>query len=300
QCVGGLCVEPGGSCPVHADYVAVGVGARHVCALTEHHEMFCWGDNGLGQLGLGDNTGDNALVAVPTQVRDPASWTALAVGAEHTCGVHDGRVYCWGRDVEGQVSGAPGGVVTAPMKVAFSGMPPPIEQLAAGNDHTCALGAGTLWCWGAPDHLGLGNVTPSDATQLSGTDWVTVAAAGTHTCGIATDGSVRCWGDNSYVELGSGNTAGQSPATVPGLPIDRVAIQIAVGDYVSCAILAPLGGIAGEPWCWGRNDVGQIGNVAGTPAPPVAIDAGNASWTSITIGGFSNNNEQRLCGIIGG
>jgi len=59
----------------------------------------CWGFNNFGQ--LGDGTTENKRA--PTQVGVAASWSAVAANATHTCGVKDGRLYCWGAGGSGQL-----------------------------------------------------------------------------------------------------------------------------------------------------------------------------------------------------
>jgi alpha-tubulin suppressor-like RCC1 family protein len=59
---------------------------------------------------------------------------------------------------------------------------------------------GTAWCWGDNFFGQLGDGTTTrriTPTQVgTETDWVTVTAASTHTCGVRADGSAWCWGDN--------------------------------------------------------------------------------------------------------
>ena len=86
-----------------ADWVAVSAGLSHTCAIKTDGSLWCWGDNGKGQLGLGEGTSVNH--PVPTQVIDPAgSWYKVAAGAGHTCGVQTaGSLWCWGDNSKGQL-----------------------------------------------------------------------------------------------------------------------------------------------------------------------------------------------------
>jgi hypothetical protein len=67
---------------------------------------------------------------------------------------------------------------------------------------------GTRWCWGNNSSGGLGDGTTTDKSSPvqvgSPKEWVSVAAGGSHTCGVRTDGTLWCWGDNSYGEVSSG------------------------------------------------------------------------------------------------
>lgn len=81
-------------------WAQMGIGVGHYCARTQTSELFCWGDNAQGQLGLDDLGGSQAL---PMEVDGEAGWESFTVGFRHTCGIREGRVYCWGQNNKGQV-----------------------------------------------------------------------------------------------------------------------------------------------------------------------------------------------------
>lgn len=73
-----------------------------------------------------------------------------------------------------------------------------------------------------------------------------------HSCAIRSDGSVWCWGDNSFGQLGTGdNVSSHVPVMVPGA---GPAVEISAGSYYTCALKA-----GGQVACWGENDNGQLG-----------------------------------------
>ncbi len=133
-------------------------------------------------------------------------------------------------------------------------------QLVPGGYHTCALRSdGSVWCWGANNmgQLGDGTTTRRLTPRAVGTltsGVVALAAGEVHTCALSTDGSVSCWGQNIYGQLGDGTTTDRHVPTPVGALTSGVA-AVAAGQYFTCAIKTN-----GSLWCWGRNFYGQLGD----------------------------------------
>ena len=104
-----------------------------------------------------------------------------------------------------------------------------------------------------------------------------VSVGSYHTCALLTGGSVRCWGDNYYGELGNGTTTNSStPVTVSDI---ATATAISAGDYYTCALLT-----GGSVRCWGYNAWGQLGNGTTTDySTPVTV-SGITTATAISAG----------------
>src|SRR5207249_2940082 len=195
-------------------------------------------------------------------------------------------------------------------------------SVTAGGVHTCALlGDGTVRCWGQNDLGQLGNGTsdpvpnnpstfnPTPVTVSGITTAVAISAGGWHTCALLQDGTVRCWGDNTWGQMGNGAilvspspgdpvTPTPTPVAVTGI---TTAVAIEAGAFHTTAIAAASGAEHtcallqdGTVRCWGRNDDGRLGvatNANGTrPCPsspscaftPVTVDGlgGGVTWTS--------------------
>jgi alpha-tubulin suppressor-like RCC1 family protein len=87
-------------------------------------------------------------------------------------------------------------------------------------------------------------------------DGVAISTGDYHTCAILHDGSVSCWGQNNYGQLGDGTASDRNATTqTASLGTDRTAVAITAGDYHTCAILDN-----GSVSCWGYNDYGQLGD----------------------------------------
>lgn len=101
------------------------------------------------------------------------------------------------------------------------------------------------------------------------TDVKEVVSGTEHVCALKNDGTVWCWGYNTYGQVGPGIPVGSSnavwtPTQVPGLSGVK---RIAAGAQHNCAVNASL-----ETLCWGRNSAGQLGNNSTTnSATPVKV-----------------------------
>ena len=241
-------------------------GGRHSCALTTAGGVKCWGANGSGQLGDGTVSDHLAPVGVFQMSR---RMLAVSAGNYHTCALTNlGGVKCWGDNQYGQLgnSSMQGSLIPVDVPDLTSG----VIEISAGNFHTCArTTSGGLKCWGANSDGQLGNgtivdsPTPTDVIGLT-SGVITMSSGYEHTCAIANDGVVLCWGRNTFGQLGNGMyDEDQTPVPVGVVGITGSASQVSAGNYHTCAI------VAGDVLCWGRNTYGQLGNgeVGHSPTP---------------------------------
>lgn len=236
---------------------AIAAGDGHTCAMTQTGEIYCWGGNGDGELGIGDYTSGHST---PVQaVGLPGRVSAIAAGGSHTCALTQaGGVYCWGENEAGEL-GDGATTTSTPTPVQVIGLASGVIAIAAGDDHTCALtSAGGVKCWGDNDfgQLGNGKLTDSPTpVQVVGlASGVTAIVTGEdHTCALTQAGGVKCWGDGGLGALGDGGWSySSSPVDVSGLASGVTAI--AAGDEHTCALTQ-----AGGAKCWGWNEYGQLG-----------------------------------------
>ncbi len=163
--------------------------------------------------------------------------------------------------------------------------------VAVGTWHSCAIRVnGTLWCWGAnkSGELGTGgDKTPQFAPVKVGTraDWVSVMAGHNSGCAIPTDGTLWCWGRGDHGQLGDGQTAIVRAPEQIGSETDWSAVSGSNGGvgYYTDAHTCGLR-IDGTAWCWGQNDLGQVGNGTKTDQLTPAQVGASRSWTSVSAG----------------
>lgn len=235
-------------------------------------------DCGDGVLDPGEDCDDDNLAAGDMCSRTCTSTVVVGIslGGAHSCVVFEaGTVRCWG-------TGA-GGVLGNESTSGFGGKSDPLPapdvavggeaaQIVAGQVHTCALlKAGSVRCWGLNLDGSLGYEDDQNrgdqpgemptADLVLGMDATRISAGARHTCVRAAGGAVRCWGGNSYGQLGSGSVydVGASPGDMP--PGDVVGVasvtELAAGNTHTCALLA-----GGAVKCWGSNTYGSLGFVA--------------------------------------
>ena len=237
--------------PATARFTAVDSGAAHACGLRSDGTVTCWGSNDDGQ-----------------SEAPAGQFTALSAGTTHSCGLRsDGTITCWGGN-ENDQSEAPAGQFTA---------------VSAGGDLSCGLrSADTAVCWGegfelldtelynppllvravsaaAREACGLLTDDSSvlcvdeffETNQIYG-EFTAITSGGDHHCGLRTNGTVTCWGDNSN---------GQTEA-----PAGRFRVVSAGGDH-SCGLRSD-----GTVTCWGDNRWGQA-------SPPAGV------FTTVSAGG---------------
>lgn len=224
----------------------------HTCALTTDSGLKCWGNNDNGRLGNGSLTRSPLPVDVTTLT---SGVRMVDPGGQHSCAVKtDGKAYCWGQNLHGQVGDGSQTDRTTPVQVVNLSN---VSAASAGGSHSCAVQTdGNLYCWGDNTYGQVGNGTTQDQLQptLILANVRAVAAASIHTCAWLTNGGVKCWGDNNNGELGDGsNIERHTPVDVLGITGSVTALA-AVRDH-ACVLLTD-----GTAQCWGLNDSGQLGD----------------------------------------
>lgn len=251
--------------PSGLDVVQVAACGSSTCALFSDGSVRCWGDNTYGQLGVGNFT--NLSIPNTNAINLGRSAKAIAASPSHACALLDDRsLKCWGRNNAGQLGYGDTTQRTDPDLVSIHlGVGRTAKAISAGSEYTCVLlDDDSVKCWGlnSSGQLGYGDTTQRTAPAVNpinlgtGRSAVSIAAGSNYTCVLLDDDSVKCWGSNSFGQLGYGDTTTRNaPAAQPiNLGTGRRAKSIATGGSHVCVILDD-----DSVKCWGSNNFGQLG-----------------------------------------
>lgn len=201
----------------------VSAGTNHTCAIIDG-QVYCWGLNTSGQLGLNDTT----QRLIPTLVNGNGALTTsmrvtdVSAGVNNTCVIANGLPYCWGNNSHKKLGDNTTTQRNTPVRANAGAFSTSISttKISTGTDHTCAIANGDAYCWGWDQNgrtgIGVETNTDSNPTLITGgtagsptgpnstrplvTD---IAAGGDFSCGIF-NGTVSCWGASASGQLGIG------------------------------------------------------------------------------------------------
>jgi alpha-tubulin suppressor-like RCC1 family protein len=245
NCVSGTIDE---LCHTYVPGLQLVTGGAYNCAWSPSGYAKCWGNNDKGQLGyghtqnLGDAPGEVGMsLPVLDFGIDPATGQALLVEQldsywNHSCALlSNGGLRCWGSNDRGQLGQG---------DTDYRGDDEPVSDIPdidVGTGHTIQA------------------VSAGGVLATSGFD------KHANTCVILDAGSVKCWGGNTYGQLGAGwsdewdgvgdamGEMGDSLGFVD-LGTGRTAVSLTGGDAHRCALLDD-----GSVKCWGYNGEGTLG-----------------------------------------
>tara|TARA_Y100001963_G_scaffold73056_1_gene101556 strand:+ start:77 stop:1246 length:1170 start_codon:yes stop_codon:yes gene_type:complete len=225
-------------------------------AINSSGEMYVWGRNPTGRLGLNDTTDRSS----PTQVPG-TTWAELALGAGNQ-GIYrktDGTLWSCGANNDGQLGQNNETTYSSPKQI---GTATDWIQITCQMKGSWALrSGGTLWGWGEQIDGSLGfNQSSgkfSSPKQVPGA-WSDFTCAKSAAWGVKTDGTLWSWGNNNNGQLGHNDTSQYSSPRQCGTDTTWSIVEGQRGNATDDAGIIAVK-TDGTRWGWGTNPSGQLG-----------------------------------------
>lgn len=230
----------------------VSCGSSHTIGLTEDGEVYSWGRNIYGQLGI-DSTRNNST---PQRVGNRSNWQYVFASGNQSYAIDSNfKLYSWGQNDNGQLG--TGNRSNSRIPSLTQGNKDWVK-ISGGEFHAIGLTKdGEIYTWGRNNYgqMGIGtksfSPTPTPTKVGTKNNWVNITSGYNYCLAVNSSGEVYSWGQNNYGQLGLGNDSLQeSPQKINLSGVN----QISAGAYHTFAILEN-----GDVYSWGRNQDGQLG-----------------------------------------
>ncbi len=255
-------------------------------------QLYIWGQNSSGQLGLGETIGARSSPMFVRSVTE--SWNAISAGAATTIGIRsDNTLWAWGLGTNGQLGDNTIISKSVPIQIGTSSW----SQVSAGNSYNTALTVDKrLFVWGLGTTGQIGDnaqLSRSSPVQI-GASWTMVSAGGSTVGAINSNNLLFTWGGNSNGQLGDRSVIHRSsPVQVNSFTSAQIQqtyltntskpaafswSQVNINSLTSAAIRSD-----GALFMWGQNNSGELGlNDLVHRSSPVQV--GTSSWTQVSVG----------------
>ncbi|XP_054516134.2 probable E3 ubiquitin-protein ligase HERC4 isoform X32 [Pan troglodytes] len=204
--------------------VQVACGYYHSLALSKASEVFCWGQNKYGQLGLGTDCKKQTSPQLLKSLLGIPFMQVAAGGAHSFVLTLSGAIFGWGRNKFGQLGLNDENDRYVP-NLLKSLRSQKIVYICCGEDHTAALTKeGGVFTFGAGGYGQLGHnstsheINPRKVFELMGSIVTQIACGRQHTSAfVPSSGRIYSFGLGGNGQLGTGSTSNRkSPFTVKG------------------------------------------------------------------------------------
>jgi len=258
----------------------ISAGGNSSMAVLTNGDLYVWGSDVNGQLGLGGSSATN----FPTRVTTLSNVAHIACGQNFSLAcLNNGRLYGSGRNESGEL-----GIDTIRTFYSYTSITEPsnavFAAISAGNYHGAALDVqGTLWTWGLNKYGELGDgdytiVNQPTPTSYGGAPALHIACGMRHVLALQSVDELLSWGENPDGQLGDGT---ESCRAYPQ-SIGRGYSRIAAGNNHSLALSN------GQVYAWGDNNSGQLGlGYVGDQSLPTAVTLPMTAADAATGDNFS-------------
>jgi alpha-tubulin suppressor-like RCC1 family protein len=243
-------------------------GGFHSLAIDKNGRAWGWGYNGNGRIGDNSTTQKNSPVSVLGAVK---TFCKISAGVGHSGAIDkNGRVWCWGRNGQGQLGD--NSITSRLTPVSILGAAKTFCKISMGGDFSLAIDKnGRAWGWGYNGQGRLGdNSTTSRLTPVSVAGAVKtfceIVAGAFFGLALEKNGSVWGWGDNINGLIGAATISKNTPVSVLGAA--KTFCKIAIGGNTHIMIIDKNG----RAWGWGYNGSGRLGDNSTTSRlTPVSV-----------------------------
>ena len=265
----------------------VACGYNHTFILKNDGSLWSCGNNGQGQLGLGDYTDRNTFTQVTTNINNDVK--QLACGYSHTFILkNDGSIWGWGNNAGGAL-GLGDNTNRNTFTQVTTNINNDVKEIACGDNRTFILkNDGSIWGCGYNYYgeLGLGDTTSRNTFTKVTTnvnDIKQIVGGGTHTFILKNDGSIWSCGKNDWGQLGLGtsDTNAHSTFTKVTTNINNDVKEVSCGTEFTFILKND-----GSVYSCGGNGSGQLG---------LGDTASRPTFTKVTTN-INNDVKQIACG----
>ncbi|KAL0226674.1 hypothetical protein P9112_013998 [Eukaryota sp. TZLM1-RC] len=280
---------------VNASFTTIFAGMDHSLALDTDNQVYTWGANDNGQLGLGHR--DN--VEFPTIVTvggTPLLAKAIVGGHSHSAVIDlEGTVFTVGNNQNGRLGreGAGSGTTVFESITISDGTIPAVRMSAGASNTLVILENGDVYGWGSNSggYLALGSTSntinqPTYSSALTELGITEMSPGDDHYIYLAMDGTARTAGSNWYGQIGNGNTE-SSVSDLHQVSLPNLVIRVGATAQASYAV-----DIEGFVHIWGRIsgslqylEPHQFFQAHGSN---FIVSAGSYHFFTYSIGGFAS------------
>ena len=240
-------------------------GSAYAFAICENNQIYCWGENYLGQFGLGYTTSIEFKISEFKIERNASPIKRIICGSDHIFAIcENNKIYCWGYNGVGQLGLGDNITKNKPVEFKIEGNSSSIKEIICGGNYTFAICENTkIYCWGDNEYkqLGLGDdktrKTPVEfKIEENSSPIKKIICGSNHTFAIYKNNKIYCWGNNYFGQLGLSDNDNDRNKPVE-FKIERILSpikQIICGVHYTFAIYEN-----NKIYCCGKNSNGELG-----------------------------------------